>query len=146
MTDKPSTPCELAAADGSPLLCYVDEQWAYFTTQPISQQWGDDWDDVPYEHNAGTPYDYSDHDKAKGRKPFAITKVAYDGDFDTPCSNQYSVEMINAGTVAWLRTSQWRTGKLIAIHAGTTLERFCELIREGGGNVYVANDKVEVQK
>lgn len=37
-------------------LCYVDGNRAYFTTQPLDQQWGDDWDDAPYEHNAGTPY------------------------------------------------------------------------------------------
>jgi len=29
---------------------------AYFTSQPIVDQWGDDWGDAPYEHNAGPPY------------------------------------------------------------------------------------------
>lgn len=37
-------------------LCYIDGCWAYFTTQDLDKQWGDDWDDVPYEHNAGDPY------------------------------------------------------------------------------------------
>ena len=37
------------------VLCYVDAPWAYFTTRRLSEQWGDDWDDAPYEHNAGTP-------------------------------------------------------------------------------------------
>lgn len=27
----------------------------YFTSD-IENQWGDDWDDRPYEHNAGKPY------------------------------------------------------------------------------------------
>ena len=40
-----------------PILCYVDEPWAYFTTQDLDKQWGDDWNDAPYEHNAGTPYE-----------------------------------------------------------------------------------------
>ena len=39
-----------------PILCYVKGPWAYFTTQPLKKQWGDDWDDAPYEHNAGEPY------------------------------------------------------------------------------------------
>ena len=37
-------------------LCYVDQSWAFFTTKSLSDQWGDDWDDAPYEHNAGYPY------------------------------------------------------------------------------------------
>lgn len=42
-------------------LCYADLDRdgaiiAYFTTQPIAEAWGDDWDDAPYEHNAGPPY------------------------------------------------------------------------------------------
>ena len=40
----------------STALCYVAGNFAYFTTKPLSEQWGDDWDDAPYEHNAGTPY------------------------------------------------------------------------------------------
>jgi hypothetical protein len=32
--------------------------WAYFTTRPLSEQWGDDWGDVPYEHNASPPNQY----------------------------------------------------------------------------------------
>lgn len=38
-------------------LCYIDDsKGAYFTTQPLEEQWGDDWNDAPYEHNAGPPY------------------------------------------------------------------------------------------
>jgi hypothetical protein len=25
-------------------LCYVEDSWAYFTTQDVTKQWGDDWD------------------------------------------------------------------------------------------------------
>ena len=28
----------------------------YFTSD-MTAQWGDDWDDRPYEHNAGPPYE-----------------------------------------------------------------------------------------
>lgn len=133
----------LGLAHGSPVLCYVSGCWAYFTTRKLSEQWGDDWSDAPYEHNAETPYEYGEHDRNKGRAPWTITKVAFDGDFEPPCeghcNSPWSVEQINAGAVAWLRTSRWHGGKPVIVPAGTTLERFCELIREGGGNVYLAN-------
>lgn len=27
-------------------LCYVDDGFAYFTTKPLTEQWGDDWNDA----------------------------------------------------------------------------------------------------
>ena len=121
-----------------PVLCYVDEPWAYFTTQNLEDQWGDDWDDAPYECNAGEPYQYSEHDKSEGKDPWQIIKVAYDGMFNAPCWNmksQYSVEMINSKAVSWL--VNWQGEKSISILAGTTLADFCKLIRQGGGKVYM---------
>jgi hypothetical protein len=139
----------LPASPGSPVLCYVKGQWAYFTTQKISEQWGDDWNDAPYEYNAGTPYEYVDHDRKEGRAPWQIVKVAWDGDFETPRerhpSSPWSVEQINAGAAPWLRTRRWHSGEPVIIRAGTTLEHFCELIREGGGAVYLANDQIEAR-
>ena len=123
-----------------PVLCYVKEPWAYFTTQELSRQWGDDWNGAPYEHNAGPPCAYAEHDKEAGREPWEIVKVAWDGDFETPscghCNSPFTVEQINSGAIAWLRTSRWIHGKACAIPAGTTLARFRELIRAGGGFVY----------
>ena len=37
-------------------LCYVSNGVLYFTNKELSEQWGDDWNDHPYEHNAGEPY------------------------------------------------------------------------------------------
>ena len=37
-------------------LCYVKDNIALFTTQSLSKQWGDDWDDATFEHNADKPY------------------------------------------------------------------------------------------
>lgn len=126
-----------------PVLCYVCGHWAYFTTQPIEKQWGDDWDDVPYEHNAGSPYTPSDRDIAEGRA-WTITKVAFDGPFETPnshCLNSpYSVRDINARVVAWLRRNRWDSGPPVAIHAGTTLDAFRKTVRDAGGQVYEAAD------
>lgn len=38
-------------------LCYVDGQKAWFTDN-FEKQWGDDWNDKPYECNAEEPYDH----------------------------------------------------------------------------------------
>lgn len=125
-----------------PVLCYVDGQWAYFTTQSLSEQWGDDWDDAPYEHNSGKPYEFGEHEKRKGRKPWQIIKAAWDGDFVLPCddyiNSPWSVEQINAGAIAWLRTHEGHAGEPVIIPAGTTLNHFCELVHEGGGEAYLS--------
>ena len=162
----------------SPCLCYVDGCWAYFTTQRLDHQWGDDWNDAPYEHNAGPPYDPCWHNEPKHRnnpeakrgwKPgtktplepgelcrcescqrdwnedgtpkWAISKLAFDGPFETPQStaysgnSRYSVEDINAGAIAWLRSTD--RSPPIVIPAGATVEEFVDLVRQAGGTVYV---------
>jgi hypothetical protein len=120
-----------------PILCYVRDQWAFFTTRKLSEQWGDDWNDAPYEHNAGDPYEFGAHDEKNGREPWTISRVAFDGCFETPCSNYpnspWSVEQINAGAVAWLRSSY---PPITVIPAGVTLPQFRQLIERGGGTVY----------
>lgn len=123
-----------------PVLCYVKDNWAFFTTQKLSDQWGDDWNDAPYEHNAGEPYTFSDYDKEQGREPWEIVKVVFDSELDTPASwafnSPWSVEQINAGVVAWLVTPTWSSGKTVAIPAGTPLDEFCRLVKESGGDIY----------
>lgn len=37
-------------------LCYIDGNKAWFTDN-FDRQWGDDWDDRPYQCNAEEPYD-----------------------------------------------------------------------------------------
>jgi len=120
-------------------LCYVEEPWAYFTTQELEDQWGDDWNDCPYEHNAGTPYRYHEVDRENGKEPWEISCVAYSGDFETPCYahaiSPFSVEDINSGAIAWLRgTDEYH--KPLCIGAGVSLEEFVDLIQAGGGKVY----------
>jgi len=111
-----------------PVLCYVKDQWAYFTHKPLSEQWGDDWDDAPYEHNAGSPYG-------------ATVRVAFYADMDRPCDNQfnspYSVERINQGVVPWLVTSKYSSKPLVTIFAGCTLKDFIAKIEQAGGEVYL---------
>lgn len=125
-------------------LCYVEENFAYFTTQELSKQWGDDWNDAPYEHNAGRPYTPSPNSKKDwsddGTPKWSIKKVAYEGPFNQPCDNYlnspYSVEAINKGEIAWLFTDRW-VKKPISIKAGVSLQEFTEIVRNAGGEVYL---------
>ena len=124
-------------------LCYVSGDWAYFTTQKLSEQWGDDWNDAPYEHNAGAPYAYMENDGKKGKKPWQIKKLAWEGPFETPSSevsnSTFSVEMINDGAVPWLIRSRYRANlPMVKIMAGASIEEFKDLVAQAGGKVYEA--------
>jgi len=124
------------------VLCFVSEggpaRYAYFTAQPLREQTGDDWDDAPYEHNCGDPYDDGD---------YRLKKILFDGPFLTPAdvakgNSSYSVEMINRGDVAWLKPDSWGgVADAEPIPAGVTIAEFKRLIRKGGGTVYKIDDE-----
>jgi hypothetical protein len=112
---------------------YPSRYRAYFTTKPLKEQWGDDWDDAPYEHNADPPYDDDG----------TITVVAYKHPYyETPenyCgyNSPYSVEHINNGNVAWLAARyNDKDHPFPPIYAGTTLSEFIKMITETGGEVF----------
>jgi len=123
-------------SESKAVLCYVDGPWAFFTTQPLKEQWGDDWDDAPYEHNAVDPYIWREGYSEEA--PYQIIKVAFDGPLESPCANvinsHFSVKQINAGHVAWLRDCWGESA--IAIPAGVTVDEFCALVEKAGGKVY----------
>lgn len=118
-----------------PVLVYVDAPWAYFADS-IEEATGDDWNDAPYDCNAGRPYDYR-------------LKVAYDGPLETPDSGTVgrdrwvSVDQVNAGEVPWLADflggGRWNP---VRIMAGVTVREFVALIEESGGHVWVPMDGV----
>lgn len=128
-----------------PILCYVKGDWAYFTTQPLDKQWGDDWNDAPYEHNAGPPYRPHSADQH-----WEIVQVAWEGDFETPDSwsrgwgSDYSVEVINQKVVPWIQTDRYSLKPRIQIWAGTPLREFIRLVLAGGGMVYMPVDGVSI--
>ena len=113
-----------------PVLCFVKKQWAFFTTKDLKSQSGCDWDDRPYQHNASIPHEDE-----------TITRVAYEGCFDTPedFTNNLSADDINSGVMAWISGSIWSTDEVgrIVIPAGTTLSEFKRLIKLGGGQIFV---------
>lgn len=120
-------------------LCYVKRNFAYFTSIPLELQWGDDWNDAPYEHNAGEPY--YDHRPNPGASyiDHSILKVAYDGNFEEPrdsfSNSSYSVEQINKREVPWLKS--WLKEDELTVWGGDSLDTFIEVVTKGGGNVYI---------
>lgn len=133
-------------------LCYVDGNKAWFTNN-FEKQWGDDWDDKPYEHNAEEPYnswselieDNEDWTKRKFKEHKIKHKILY---FETkdwterkPCDNfcnsPYSVKDINNQAVAWIHTDKYN------ILAGTTYEDFINIIEKYGGQVYLPKEIID---
>lgn len=124
-----------------PVLCYVHNQCAYFTTQPLAQQWGDDWNDAPYEHNAGDPSTWDVHYERLGYAPWEIHRRYYEARMSTPeddanYNSRYCVQTINGGAVAWLRS--WKEGATREDHiwAGDTIAEFTRKVQAAGGSVY----------
>ena len=140
-------------------LCYIGtDNTAYFTTQDLDKQTGDDWDDAPYEHNAGVPYEptmfhYVDGRKEKdprdwnedGTPKWEIYMLKFDPyNMETPAyraaNSAYSVDSINAGAVAWLFGHDNKTNKYVAIHAGASIEEFKQKVRQCGGKIYILEE------
>ena len=132
-------------------LCYIEEGCAFFTTQELEKQWGDDWNDAPYEHNAGIPYapmyyHHSDGTKKRveddwedGNPKWKICKVDFKVDAlypnNTHLNSPYSVEDINKKKTPWVRIDD------VEIMAGEDLELFISKVTSGGGWV---SEPVEV--
>ncbi len=121
-------------------LCYIDDNKAWFTTQPLDKQWGDDWDDTPYEHNAGEPYE-----PHRDGEDWEITSVMFEGSFEVPRENYrnspYSVQDINALHTPWLKTESWVIKPRSVLFAGSSLEEFTAFVEKHGGTVYFKKEK-----
>lgn len=115
------------------------ELYAFFTEVPLVDQWGDDWDDAPYEHNAGRPYD--DHYQGDERKEHLVIKVPFyvrHDEFDVKLPMDYGcygnspfcIRDINAGAVAWIFARGLKSKCIggIAIRAGVNPYEFFELV------------------
>lgn len=126
-----------------PVLCYIERcssiGLAYFTSR-LEDQWGDDWNDRPYEHNAGPPYEW---DQSSKTMPYAVHRLAFESPHhETPAeaaggNSRYSVEDINRGCVAWLAPSPWGRSAAAPIYAGASAWLFRRIIMASGGMVYL---------
>lgn len=117
-------------------LCYIEDNFAYFTSD-FDNQWGDDWNDVPYEHNAGFPYD----------RESEIEVIAFMSNLSTPAeragiNSPYSVKDINNQLTPWLEGKVYSKDELldgskISIFAGISMEDFISILKETGGRVFL---------
>ena len=118
-----------------PVLSFVDlDGWCYFTPPPLSDAEGDDWDDAPYDGNAGPPYD------------FTVMVNVVSGHLMAPedyWGTPLTVEQINANpeTLPWFRNwSRWDVPppieKCVRVPAGTPLSDFKRLVWSAGGRIY----------
>lgn len=116
-----------------------NQYYLYFTNN-MNKQWGDDWDDVPYEHNAEVPYS-DDTDiicipvsfeflkiqkllEDKNIDPIAYEELNtrypnifnYDikepKDYAYSGNSPFSVDMINAQAIPWLWINNWEPKKI----------------------------------
>ena len=85
----------------------------FFTDADLSNQWGDDWNDAPYDCNAGWPYDDTHTADGKGGwikhdHTILVMNVTLEGGHDITLPEYYgyntpfTVEMINQGACAWM--------------------------------------------
>lgn len=101
----------------------------HFTSKPLDIQDGDDWNDVPYEHNAGSPY-------SRGGDKIKVVEIDYE--METPdhgyLNSRYSVDMLNRGAHPWLSDHAAQT----YIQAGCTYGQFVNIIEQlPGANITI---------
>lgn len=121
-------------------LIYVSKPWLYFTKKSMDEQTGDDWDDAPYEHNAGKPYGVRETDEVI-RVAVPLLGVALQSPKEKwrGIQSAYSVREINDGEVPWLSTPEY-VGRSTSIWAGESLKKVLRKIDEMGGNVYTREE------
>ena len=83
------------------------ELYAYFTPIELDEQWGDDWNDAPYDCNAGVPYDTDDANKEITiiRIPFAVKSYNYNLPKDYGYNTPFCVLDMNQLACAWIHDS-----------------------------------------
>ena len=115
------------------------EFYAYFTNlDNLSDQWGDDWDDSPYEYNAETPYDSKNGvEHIILKVPFYVNHdgyyVKFPYDYQCMGNSHFCVRDINAKAVAWIFAKGMK-GKSsdgsVSVLAGISPEEFYDKVTE----------------
>ena len=110
----------------------------WFTVADMGDQWGDDWDDSPYEVESGEPYDsYIDENGTRNCYNIYTLTVELPINRDRlkmPCdyaNRSLSVGEINSGRAAWLYfvgTAHRCDG--IAVPAGIKVSEALELLKK----------------
>ena len=139
-------------------LCYVQNNKAFFTTQNLEDQWGDDWDDIPYEHNSGYPYEPCWHNEPgcinrkyrgnarpgelckcdackedwddQGNPKFKIKKVFFDSHWllKEPCTG-HANSPYSVEDINIEKKVPWlENNDGIKLYAGSSFKEFCDYI------------------
>lgn len=125
-------------------LCYIRVNIAYFTTRnPWKEQTGDDWDDAPYQYNAGPPYEWH-KGLDKDKKRWEIIRIAFlSADLMTPeefyVNADYSVDEINNGVIPWLFSPAW-VSEGVKIFAGETISCVIKKLEKAGAEVFLPRE------
>lgn len=117
-------------------LCFVDHYYsgiplvsdmiAYFTDN-MREQWGDDWDDAPYDCNAGGPY--ANRTNVIGMEfslPLGLkvmTPAKYNDCY-------WSVQDINMGAIPWIYGKNDVSKVSVHIDSGTSPKEFIKRLTE----------------
>lgn len=99
----------------------------FFTEADLKKQWGDDWDDAPYDCNAGWPYDDTSYKDKDGKWQYVkhtvlVLNISIDNEHwpttpgDYGYNSPFCVEDINLGACAWMFFGK----KCEPIYAGAT--------------------------
>lgn len=99
-------------------LCYVENGIMYFT-EDFEDVKGDDWNDSPYEDNAGEPYE-----------ELVTVLIAFKFDYKTrePADRgSFSVNEINKGAVPWLYNDNCG-----GLYGGDDLDKCIDWLQKAG--------------
>lgn len=106
---------------GEPRLCYMMDNVMYFTDD-FEGQWGDDWNDAPYQCNAGTPYSWRSDLTEEENRAHGYGHITYVGFVADDVwvkeaweRGNVSVQDVNKGAVPWLYADG------VAVHGGDEL-------------------------
>lgn len=123
-------------------LCFADRGELWFTDKKAKDVWGDDWDDIPLEHNAGEPY----VDRCKHSVKIGVTGgddtsdneyqlVTFDQIMDNAgiINSDFSAEILNKDKIfQWAEICVLDRGELITkekFYADTPLDQFIDILR-----------------
>lgn len=102
----------------------------YFTTQDLQDQWGNDWNDAPYEHNGGRPcYPREDDEYQIFRLRLGINGAILPK--ENYSNSPYSVQDINL-----IKEIPWIRAYLVNIFAGTTYKDTLEIAKTNKWVIY----------
>lgn len=122
-----------------PLVC--------FTTGDVTKEWGDDWNDAPWEHNAGHPY-YNQEDAEYFElriQEDGLTKLVTPDEYYGIPNSPFSVQDINKKITPWLTVQVWDPDSRAytvyddLFYAGMDLDKFLKNCNTLGVQIWTKN-------